>query len=463
MHSPAQSSGGGSPQRNLPGVGLDHQRTRVRYGANAQRAAQLHSLFYCAKSKKLVYRSDTQSECKGLPHCSACGTQISGKGILEKARGRCIQCAKCPYCMAKLHVGGVPGDEDRCCLACPTCKYTTASIVAVKREDNELESADALLASVIAAEKERRHEDSFAALQAHLEKVVKETLDAPSGGVTSTEEAALERRNLALGGRAMGMGPEALAAFERKLEEKQSSHLRRAHRPASLSLQEMAESTEDYHTVQQEASHDGGEVLLLPERNLLTIRSSVRYQKQLLSTETDLDGHRRLNRSATLLFPRVFVCGGLPDRVEEADTLSLRLAFVNPASTPCAIAKLTVVQSAHAAASSVPEGPFELSARPEIDTHRYPGALAEGASADAVEQWDNIAVIPCSVTVGELPVVPPPGSGVGLTVRVDYRHAVDSVCEAAHGCTRDQPLNTTHLQEVLETPVYHFVVAPFVR
>ena len=404
---------------------LDVANTRIRFGANPCRSAQLSGLFYFVKEHRLLYRSETTTDTKSLPYCASCGEQVSGKSALERSHGRCLHCVVCPHCSSKLRITKLPSDPTHCCFHCHTCSYSSASLASVPCGESEIDDSDALMDIVLKLEKARNADEDFVSLQKHLQAVVTE-YTAPQGA-PSEEEAAVREREREIGGAAMGMHPERLKVFEASLRGKGERVV--VHAPDTTSIADVAvQDSQEAETKE--------DVTALPVRVRLGVRPAVRYNKQLLVAEIDESAHRRLNRSASILFPRVFVCGALPNTVQQGQTVSLPLSFVNQDTAPVDIESIAVVQTSYAECS-VPEGVFTIGAKPEIESHRYTFIEGEGegdgagegveVEAGVLAQWDNQLCLRLVLKLTELPETHHIRDGVGVTLRIDYKHTIDSV------------------------------------
>eukprot|EP01063_Lacrimia_lanifica_P020843 TRINITY_DN28123_c0_g1_i1.p1 TRINITY_DN28123_c0_g1~~TRINITY_DN28123_c0_g1_i1.p1 ORF type:complete len:444 (+),score=118.83 TRINITY_DN28123_c0_g1_i1:38-1369(+) len=439
---------------------LDPSKATVRYGANGRRSCQLHGLFYCLVGRKgLVYRSET-TDSVGLPHCPACGNEYSKKA-LEQVKGACGVCCHCPYCHAKLGTGEEAGSVY---YACSNCHYSTKGVLACERGESEMDDLEALGNLLIEAERTVDLEEEFRRIQKDLQACFKQ-YTLPVRERLGDAAVLLEhggRRGADVGGHAMGLSAQRLAEFEAKLGEKKRAVMATTDAaPATTPAGELAvapisprskglykDPNSPMHAAKKGSGGSSGageDGVRLPVRVALVVRHAVRYNKSLLATEMGQDGTRRLNRSAPTLLPRVFISNPLPNAAAAGQPFPVILTFINPTSAPIAIAELPAASTyLCSCATPAADSPLTIGAKPETESQRYIHVdvdPAAPAKARVVDAWDNVLQVQLVVTPETLPEQHAPREGLGVTLRVLYRHTIDA--------------------EELSTPLFIFLAFPF--
>ncbi|KAJ9468694.1 hypothetical protein DIPPA_16331 [Diplonema papillatum] len=494
-------------------VPVDTNGVKVLYGVNPRKGMRLHD-FYHTMSNAVVCRDET-TDTMGIPFCGSCGQQHSG-ATLESCGGRCTYCACCPHCATLLLATETEVDI---VYACPNCRYSTTGSIAVDKGSTPVEAEELLSQKLLAAESQRDHSTQFSTVRSELLQAcqalseqhrkrgappdrkrppmrrgwdsgsdlpsIQESLvdsfspasgrqlvsPRPDGGslmspadewsrglgnasFTSLNQLVSvkqERETREIGERAMGMAQDTLRHYDRFLAKQEDRRNCPDPVPRCFSLTDLLSNASAARAAHVADPPD------LPIRHPLLVRSAVRYNKALLVSEMDAEGSRRLNRNASLLFPRVFVASEVPVEVAGGQTVVLALAFVNPGSSACTVASLSCVK-AHLCTAALPPISDEddeddesgglgvnlsLSERPETESHTYLFVPGDELPAECgiIDFWDNTARIAISLTLADtLPASPGPGEGPGVTLKVKYRH-------------------TTAVEET-ETTMYIFLVLP---
>ena len=377
---------------------------QLKYGAQPDRMTSLHEMFFDARGKKLIYRSET-ADSVVEPFCVYC-TQEYSIAAMENCKGRCLYCASCPLCKAGLTKTLEPPYQ----YICQTCRWESSSSgLTITDKSDAAEGEEALKDLLLELEESQTSSSAFDVLTSLLRnlsstecKLGTPTPSSPS--LLRTPSARFKKPE----GMAMGLDRASLIEFENRLEndrnQKQSSGIR------SLSVAETAWSQ------QQEKS----EQLLLPTRQELVVRSAVRYQRHLLAAEVGSDGSRRLNRNAAAMLPRLLIANSV--RGKGIEPFNVIIAMVSPSTYPIYLEEISCVASTGCTVEvPVLSDAVCLDAKPETESHKtLYHSPSDLQPAGLLSKWDNCALISLVLTPPEKLL-----SSLDTTLCLTLKHSVD--------------------------------------